>query len=602
MTSLYFKLGIRTGQYLVVVLATVNFLVREAKFLKTKKPKSENILARLDFSKLKVFHQILIIIVSMLIFLALQGIISIQINQQMSASNKDIFRNSVSRLNNITTAKYYLEWIKSSYLEVLTGRVKNADLLNEAGMVGMLSVGYEMEPAVRALRDVDDSQVNSLLKNIGEIKKILGAPTNEKSYQKLLKLLSSSNVMINNINTKIMNTSSEIAEYSSLYSKQTIVLTLVIMVISVIISILIGLKVVSSISKPMEKIVKTADTLAKGNLKPVDQVKGCKEVVVVVGSLNKAIYSLQNLVSGINDQSNVLLNASENLRDGTEQSGKSATQISQAMEELSKGSEEEVTQITEAVSKMGLLSELVTSVVEDTRKISEASSEVATSTKHGRALTDDVVREMNEVSQFTNEVAEVFNGLKETSKTISERTSLIKAISEQTTLLAINAAIEAARAGEEGRGFSVVANETGKLAAQTKEATKLIDELVNQMLSRSNHAVQVINKGLERMSHSRTIANETKITFEKMFQKLMDNQQQITQVAQAAQKMAASNSQALQSIHAISAISEQTMANTEEISATTTQQSALTQGTYALVENLTKIATCLKESIQRFRI
>jgi methyl-accepting chemotaxis protein len=587
---------------MVVVLETVNFLVREAKFLKTQKPKSENILARLDFSKLKVFHQILIIIVSMLIFLALQGIISIQINQQMSASNKDIFRNSVSRLNNITTAKFYLEWIKSSYLEVLTGRVKNADLLNEAGMVGMLSVGYEMEPAVRALRDVDDSQVNSLLKNIGEIKKILGAPTNEKSYQKLLKLLSSSNVMINNINTKIMNTSSEIAEYSSLYSKQTIVLTLVIMVISVIISILIGLKVVSSISKPMEKIVKTADTLAKGNLKPVDQVKGCKEVVVVVGSLNKAIYSLQNLVSGINDQSNVLLNASENLRDGTEQSGKSATQISQAMEELSKGSEEEVTQITEAVSKMGLLSELVTSVVEDTRKISEASSEVATSTKHGRALTDDVVREMNEVSQFTNEVAEVFNGLKETSKTISERTSLIKAISEQTTLLAINAAIEAARAGEEGRGFSVVANETGKLAAQTKEATKLIDELVNQMLSRSNHAVQVINKGLERMSHSRTIANETKITFEKMFQKLMDNQQQITQVAQAAQKMAASNSQALQSIHAISAISEQTMANTEEISATTTQQSALTQGTYALVENLTKIATCLKESIQRFRI
>jgi methyl-accepting chemotaxis protein len=602
MTSLYFKLGIRTGQYLVVVLATVNFLVREAKFLKTKKPKSENILARLDFSKLKVFHQILIIIVSMLIFLALQGIISIQINQQMSASNKDIFHNSVSRLNNITTAKYYLEWIKSSYLEVLTGRVKNADLLNKAGMVGMLSVGYEMEPAVRALRDVDDSQVNSLLKNIGEIKKILGAPTNEASYQKLLKLLGSSNIMINNINTKIMNTSSEMAEYSSLYSKQTIMLTLIIMVISVIISILIGLKVVSSISKPMEKIVKTADALAKGNLSPVDQVKGCKEVAIVVGSLNKAIYSLQNLVSGINDQSNVLLDASENLRDGSEQSGKSAIQISQAMEELSKGSEEEVTQITEAVSKMGLLSELVTSVVEDTRKISEASSEVATSTKHGRALTDDVVREMNEVSQFTNEVANVFNGLKETSKTISERTSLIKAISEQTTLLAINAAIEAARAGEEGRGFSVVANETGKLAAQTKEVTKLIDELVNQMLSRSNHAVQVINKGLERMSHSRTLANETKITFEKMFQKLMDNQQQITQVAQAAQKMAASNSQALQSIHAISAISEQTMANTEEISATTAQQSALTEETYALVENLTKIAACLKESIQRFRI
>jgi methyl-accepting chemotaxis protein len=570
--------------------------------LNIQKPKSGNIFARLDFSKLKVFHQILIIIVSMLIFLALQGIISIQINQQMSTSNKDIFRNSVSRLNNITTAKFYLEWIKSSYLEVITGRVKNADLLNESGMIGVLNVSYEMEPAVRALRDVDNNLATSLLKNVEEIKKILGAPINEANYQKLLKLLGSSNIMINNINTKVMNTSSEMANYSSLYSKQAIMLTLVIMIISAFISILIGLKVVSSISKPMEKIVKTADALAKGNLCPIVQVKGCKEADTAVGSLNKAIYSLQSLVSRINDQSNALLNASKELQNGSEQSGKSATQISCAMEELSKGSEEGVTQINEAVSKMVLLSELVTSVVEDTRKIAESSSEVATSTQRGRALTDDVVSEMNEVHQFTTEVADAFNGLKETSIAISERTSLIKTISEQTTLLAINAAIEAARAGEHGKGFGVVAKETSKLAAQTKETTKLIDELVNQMLYRNNHAVQVINQGLERMSHSRILANETKITFEKMFQKLMDNQQQIGQVAQAAQKMAVSNSRALQSIHAISAISEQTMASTEEISATTTQQSALTEETHALAENLTKIAAYLKESIQQFRI
>jgi methyl-accepting chemotaxis protein len=544
---------------------TLNLGLREDNFLKVQKPKLENIFVRLDFSKLKIFHQIMIIIVSMLIFLALQGFISIQINQQMSTSNKDIFRNSVSRLNNITTAKFYLEWIKSCYLEVLTGRVKNADLLNESGMIGVLNVSYEMEPAIRALRDVDNSRATSLLKNVAQIKKILGAPINEPNYQKLLKLLGSSNIIINNINTKIMNTSSEMADYSSLYSKQAIILTLVIMVISAFISISIGLKVVSSISKPMEKIVKTADALAEGNLTPVIQIKGCKEVNTAVGSLNKAIYSLQNLVSHINDQSNALLDASNDLKDGSEQSGKSATQISRAMEELSKGSEEEVTQINEAVSKMVLLSELVTSVVKDTREIAAASGEVATSTQRGRALTDDVVREMNEVHQFTTEVADVFNGLKETSTAISERISLIKAISEQTTLLALNAAIEAARAGDQGKGFSVVADETSKLAAQTKQTAKLIDELIKQMLYRNNHAVQVINQGLERMSHSKSLANETKVTFEKMFQKLMDNQQQITKVAQATQKMDVSNSQALQSIHVISTISEQTMASTEEI-------------------------------------
>jgi methyl-accepting chemotaxis protein len=570
--------------------------------LKLQKPKSENIFGKLDFSKLKVFHQILLIIVSMLVFLAVQGMLSIQINQQMSSSNKDIFRNSVSRLNHITTSKYYLEWIKSSYLEVLTGRVKNTDLLNESGNVGLLNISYEMEPAVRALRDADDSLANSLLKNVAEIKKILGAPICEENYQKLLKLLGASNILINDINTKIMNTSSEMADYSSSYSKQAILLTLVILLISTGISILLGLKVVSSVSKPMEKIVQTADALAEGNLSPVSHVKGCKEADTAVRGLNKAINSLQNLIRRINDQSNVLLIASKDLRDGSDESGKSANQISLAMEGLSKGTTEEVTQISEAVSKMVLLSELVTSVVTDTRKIAEASSDVASSTQQGRALTDDVVREMNKVYQITTEVAEVINGLKETSLAISAKSSLIKAISEQTSLLALNAAIEAARAGDQGRGFAVVANETSKLAAQTKETTKVIDELVNQMLSRNNHAVNVINQGLERMSQSRNLTSETKITFEKMFQKLMDNQQQINQVARATQKMAESNSQALQSIHTISTISEQTMASTQEVTATTNQQSALTEETHALAENLSMIATQLKESIQQFQI
>ena len=76
---------------------------------------------------------------------------------------------------------------------------------------------------------------------------------------------------------------------------------------------------------------------------------------------------------------------------------------------------------------------------------------------------------------------------------------MIGGIAEQTTLLALNASIEAARAGEHGKGFSVVAKETGKLAEQSKQAAQLIADLIAQMRKRNTHAVEVINRGMQKV-------------------------------------------------------------------------------------------------------
>jgi hypothetical protein len=101
------------------------------------------------FTKLRIFHQILIVISILLLFFLIQGTRSIIINDTMMDSNRKLFQSSVKNFNNLSTVRVYIEQIRASYLEVLTGRAKQADLLNAAEISGGLQIASEWSPRSR---------------------------------------------------------------------------------------------------------------------------------------------------------------------------------------------------------------------------------------------------------------------------------------------------------------------------------------------------------------------------------------------------------------------------------------------------------------------
>jgi methyl-accepting chemotaxis protein len=395
--------------------------------------------------------------------------------------------------------------------------------------------------------------------------------------------------------------------FASLYGMRNIII--LISVFFLAIGGVISYWVAQQISAPIQDMVKVVNLVAMGNLTQTVKFegkrgffKGSQEFGQLVDGFNHAITSLRNLITHINEQAQTLAIASKELRNASMESGRSAAEVAKAIESMAKASMEQTTQISQTVDNVTQLGHLVKKVSNDSLRIADSSKQVASSARNGQKVSTDVVADIGSLYTITKEIHSIIEEINQSSERVKKISSLIEGFAGQTTLLALNAAIEAARAGEHGRGFSVVAQETGKLAEQSKDSSQEISNVIMEMMNRSIHAVKTIQKGVLQFEASKTLTTEAASTFENIFKQLNDTLTQIQEVALSAQKMAEHNDQVITAISSVAAITEEGMATTEEISASVQQQSASAEEVAALASNLSEIVDAMKVSVTTFKI
>ena len=143
------------------------------------------------------------------------------------------------------------------------------------------------------------------------------------------------------------------------------------------------------------------------------------------------------------------------------------------------------------------INQMQTTVAEVSSRTENASSSAQSVTERSSRGSDVMRTNIEEISNASLVMAnagKMVTQLEDDSKSINMVVEVINSISEQTNLLALNAAIEAARAGEQGRGFAVVADEVRTLAGRTKDSTSEIMGIINQLQTRSKTAVTVTNE------------------------------------------------------------------------------------------------------------
>lgn len=265
-------------------------------------------------------------------------------------------------------------------------------------------------------------------------------------------------------------------------------------VLMVIKSYLIIYSVVTPLGGEPKDVADIAKSIAEGDFTTAIKLRK-NDNNSLLANMQKMQSSLRETIAHIATSSSQLKNASVELNTVTEDSTRRL--------------QEQNLQLEQASSAINQMTFAVDDVARNAASTSTASAEADHSAKHGHKQVQNTIDSISSLSREITEASDGIAILAEQVKGITKVLDVIRAVSEQTNLLALNAAIEAARAGEAGRGFAVVADEVRSLAHRTQQSTLEIEEIIDAIRSCSEQAVDAMTVSKERAQSTLSLANFT---------------------------------------------------------------------------------------------
>jgi twitching motility protein PilJ len=315
-----------------------------------------------------------------------------------------------------------------------------------------------------------------------------------------------------------------------------------------------------------EAILRLLDEI--GNLANGDLTVRAKVTEEVTGaiadSINYTIDELRRLVTGITGAAQEVTAATQQAQSVTGQlllaAQKQSTEI--------QGAGRAVAQMTQAMTE-------VSKNAGDSAKVAETSLHAA---EKGAQAVQNAIRGMNDIREQIQETSKRIKRLGESSQEIGEIVQLISDITEQTNVLALNAAIQAASAGEAGRGFTVVAEEVQRLAERSAEATKHISAIVKSIQRDTQDAVEAMERSTQGVVQGTKTADEADQALREIGKVSNRLAELIGSISNATQQQAESATRVATNMKSILMITQQTTEGTKQTAASAAKLTALADG------------------------
>lgn len=314
--------------------------------------------------------------------------------------------------------------------------------------------------------------------------------------------------------------------------------------------------------------------MAQGDLSGAIHSDFDNEVGSLLAALRQMQDSQKNIIRQIVGSSNQLAASAEELSAITEESNRGL-----------KKQHGELEQAVTAVTEMTAASE---EVARNASATSESSSEANVLARQGRDLSQQTLREVNIMAMDILESSQQIEKLAEDARKIGTVLEVIRSVSDQTNLLALNAAIEAARAGEAGRGFAVVADEVRTLAWRTQQSTQEIEEIILAIQNSTGRAVESMEASSKRVKAAQEATKTTSTTLESIFQAIHQIAEGNLVIASAAEEQAQ--------------VSREIDANLVNIRDLSTQAATGANQTSVASHQLSRLALELNELVGQFKL
>ena len=297
---------------------------------------------------------------------------------------------------------------------------------------------------------------------------------------------------------------------------------------------------------------------------------------------------LGNVVDSVNYMLDNLVKVLERVRKGAIDVSSSANEILVASEQMSSGAVQQDQEITNTSSAVEELTVSMKQVSNNAEASAEAARRALDAAEQGNRAVRDTLEGMQRIRSSVQATAKKIKSLGDRSLEISEIINVINAITEQTNLLALNAAIEAARAGEAGRGFAVVADEVRKLAEHSRTATKDIAALIKAIQAETNEAVVVMEEGTKEVEVGARLADQAGKALEAISSVVRQSAELVQEISLASKQQVRGTEGVANAMQIISNITRQTSQGARQTTHT--------------VENMVKLSEQLNEALSQFRI
>jgi methyl-accepting chemotaxis protein len=376
-----------------------------------------------------------------------------------------------------------------------------------------------------------------------------------------------------------------------------------LLIFAVILGMSIAFVTARSITKPLGMLTANVKEVAQGNL-TVDPVviKNKDEMGELAQSFNEMMSHLSHLIRQVSQSSDAVAASSEELLASSEQTSKATEQITIAMQEIAAGSDKQVnstTQVNETVSEIAKGMEEVAKSIQTVADVSMITNQKA---ENGNQIAAETMQQMNMVYENVSKTATIINRLGKRSEEIGKIVDLISQVSDQTNLLALNAAIEAARAGEHGRGFAVVADEVRKLAEEARKATSSIHQLIEKIQDEIHEVVESMEEGTTSVKIGMERVDETGNEFKEIVKMIANITSQTQEVSAIVEEVNSSTEEMVHTFTEMASVSAQSAASTEQVASSAEEQNASMEEIASSANSLSSMALELQQATSKFKV